>query len=276
MTSQYVQAKIRRFEKRFNELKKAARTGLEKRNISVKKVVDALTSMPADDIEEHKQFLYDHLRELYSSEDLSELFAKFSLLHWDYLSYQLLDFIISEFGLDVVEEMEAYKLDLQRFREKTPLDLFCQSQKRRRRRKPSEEFQEVVAEFDWPHQVTLEVVEQFRQEYAYHYNLRECAMMLANIRPGSFIVTWFIPESIVKKLKENVPTHVMKKYSVTNLEIAGEKIIPLSLVSVRITVKMLMLLMSFSHRNLHQHCQYHMLQSLLLSVLQGHLTLGRV
>ena len=275
MTSQYVQAKIRRFEKRFNELKKAARTGLEKRNISVKKVVDALTSMPADDIEEHKQFLYDHLRELYSSEDLSELFAKLSLLHWDYLSYQLLDFIISEFGLDVVEEMEAYKLDLQRFREKTPLDLFCQSQKRRKR-KPSEEFQGVVAEFDWPHQVTLEVVEQFRQEYAYHYNLRECAMMLANIRPGSFIVTWFIPESIVNKLKENVPTHVMKKYSVTNLEIAGEKIIPLSLVSVRITVKMLMLLMSFSHRNLHQHCHYHMLQSLLLSVLQGHLTLGRV
>ena len=238
MTSQYVQAKIRRFEKRFNELKKAARTGLEKCNISVKQVVDALTSMPADDLEEHKQFLNDHLSELFSSADLSELFGRMSVLHWDYLSYQLLDFIISEFGLDVAEEMEPYKLDLQRFREKTPLDLFCQSQKRRRR-KPSEEFQEVVAEFDWPHQVTLEVVEQFRQEYAYHYNLRECAMMLANVRLGSFIVTWFIPESIVKKLKENIPIQIMKKYSVTSLEIAGEKIVPLSLVSVRVTVKML-------------------------------------
>ena len=237
MTSQYVQAKIRRFEKRFNELKKAAKTGLEKRNISVKKVVDALTSMPADDIEEHKQFLKENMADLYQSFDISELIGKLSL-YWDYLSYQLLDFIISEFGLDVAEEMETYKLDLQRFREKTPLDLFCQSQKRRRR-KPSEEFQEVVAEFDWPHQVTLEVVEQFRQEYAYHYNLRECAVMLANIRPGSFIVTWFIPESIVKKLKENVPTQIMKKYSVTSLEIAGENIIPFSLVSVRITVKML-------------------------------------
>ena len=227
MTSQYVRAKIKKFEKRFNELKKATRAGLEKRSISVKQVVDALTSMPADDIEEHKQFLYDHLSELYSSEDLSELFGKLSLLHWDYLSYQMLDFIISEFGLDVAEEMEAYKLDLQRFREKTPLDLFCQSQKRRRR-KPSKEFQKVVAEFDWPHQVTLEVVEQFRQEYAYHYNLRECAMMVSEIRPGSFIVTWFIPESIVKKLMENIPVEVMKKYSVIKLTVAGSHVFPSS------------------------------------------------
>ena len=237
MTSQYVRAKINRFEKRFNELKKAARIGLEKRNVSVKHVVDALTSMPADDLEEHKQFLKENIADLYQSSDLSELIGKLSLLHWDYLSYQLLDFIISEFGLEMIKEMEAYKLDLQRFREKTPLDLFYQSQKRRRR-KPSEEFQKVVAEFDWPQQVTLEVVEQFRQEYAYHYRLRECAMMLATIRPGSFIVTWFIPESIINKLKKNIPTMTLKKYSVTSLEIAGEQIFPfplspLSLVCVK-------------------------------------------
>ena len=213
-----MQAKIRKLEKRFNELKKAARVCLEKRNISINQVVDALVSMPADDIVEHKQFLKENLRELYNSANQSELFGKL-----DYLSYQLLDFIICEFGLDIVKEMEAYKLDLQRFREKTPLDLFCQSQKRRRR-KSSEEFQEVVAEFDWPHQVTLEVVEQFRQEYAYHYNLRECAMMLAAIRPGSYIVTWFIPESIVEKLRKNVPNHIFSKYSVISLVIAGKKV----------------------------------------------------
>ena len=63
----------------------------------------------------------------------------------------------------------------------------------------------MVAEFNWPDDVTLEVVEQFRQEYAYHYNLRECAMLLAVVLPGSFIVTWFIPESIVEKLKSNFP-----------------------------------------------------------------------
>ncbi|CAI8024815.1 hypothetical protein GBAR_LOCUS14380, partial [Geodia barretti] len=210
MTTQYVQAKIRRFEKRFNDLKKAARGCLEKRKISVKQVVDALTSMPADDIEEHELFLKDNLSDLYQSFDISELIGKLSLLQWNYLSYQLLDYLIKEFGLEVGREMEAYKLDLQRFRQKTPLALFCQCQKRRRR-KPSEEFKEMVAEFDWPHEVTLEVVEQFRQEYAYHNKLRDCAMIVAEIRPGSFVITWFIPESIVKKLREDIPHRILKK-----------------------------------------------------------------
>ncbi|CAI8032727.1 hypothetical protein GBAR_LOCUS18479 [Geodia barretti] len=225
MTTQYVQAKIRRFEKRFNDLKKAARGCLEKRKISVKQVVDALTSMSPDDNDEHRQFLKQNLSDLYQSTDIPELIGKLSVLHWDYLSYQLLDYLIKEFGLEVGTEMEAYKLDLQRFRQKTPLALFCQCQKRRRR-KPSEEFKEIVAEFDWPHEVTLEVVEQFRQEYAYHYKLRDCAMLLAKVLPGSFIITWFIPESIVKKLREDIPHRILKKYTAVSLQIAGVKVYP--------------------------------------------------
>ena len=115
MTSQYVQAKIRRFEKRFNELKKAARECLVKRNISVEQVIDSLTSMPADDLEEHKQFLKENLSDLSDSSDIPELIGKLSLLYWDYLSYQLLEYLIKEFGLEVEREMEVYKLDLQRF-----------------------------------------------------------------------------------------------------------------------------------------------------------------
>ena len=79
----------------------------------------------------------------------------------------------------------------------------------------------MVATFDWPAEVMLDDVEQFRQEYAYHYSLRECAMMLAEVRPGSFVVTWFIPESIVEKLRIKVPRAVLKKYAVTELKIAG-------------------------------------------------------
>ena len=226
MTSQYVQAKIRRFEKRFKELKKATKECLERKNISVKQVIDALTSMQADNIEEHKQFLEENLDDLSDSSDIPELMAKLSLLYRDYLSYQLLEYLIKEFGLEVRREMEVYKLDLQRFRQKTPLALFCQSQNRRRR-KPSEEFQEIVAEFDWPHEVTLEVVEQFRQEFAYHYKLQDYAMMLAAVCPGSFIITWFIPESVVRKLKENIPLRIMKKYSVVSFQIAGVRVYPL-------------------------------------------------
>ena len=65
--------------------------------------------------------------------------------------------------------------------------------------------------FDWRNDVMLEDVEQFRQEYASHYGLHEFAMMVAQVRPGSFIVTWFVPESVVEKLKGKVPRAISQE-----------------------------------------------------------------
>ena len=232
ITIQYVQAKIRQFEKRFNTLKKSTREYLEKLRVPVKRVADALTSLPADDLDEHKQFLESHLSALYHADDHSELFGTMNF-HWNYQNYQLLDHVVREFDLEGVKgEMKTYKEDLQQFRKETPLKLFCQSQKKKRI-KPPPDFHELVAEFDWPDDVTLEVVEEFRQEYADHYSLYKCAMMLAVVLPGSFIITWFIPASIVEKLKGKVPASILKKYSVTKLEIAGECVYPKVINEVR-------------------------------------------
>ena len=182
MTCRYVQAKIRQLERRFNGLKRACRACLEKCKITVKRVVDALTDLPADDVDQHKQFIECHLKILYQSSNHEELFGALSF-NMNYLSPQLLDYIADEFNLEIENEMEAYKKDLELFRMKTPLTLFCRTQKRRVRL--STDLQETVANFDWPHDhndVTLEVVEQFRQQYACHYKLREIAMMLAEAR----------------------------------------------------------------------------------------------
>ena len=221
MSRMYVRAKIKEFESRFNDLKNASRECLEKQGVAVQRVADALTTLKADYVDEHKQFLESRLSALYQAADHSELFGTMNF-HWDYLAYHLLDHLIREFKLEEVKgKMETYKADLQLFREKTLLKLFCLSHKRRHI-KPPPGFREVVAEFEWPADVTLEVVEQFRQEYAYHYSLRECAMMLAKVLPGSFIITWFIPVSIVEKLKGKVPRAILKRNSTTKLMIAGE------------------------------------------------------
>ena len=231
MTVQYIQAKIGQFKKRFNVLKKSTRECLERLRVAVKRVADALTSLPADDVDEHKQFLESHLSALYQAPDHSELFGTMNF-HWNYLNPQLLDHLIREFDLEEVKgDMETYKEDLQQFRKKTPLKLFCESQKKQRINPPPD-FREVVAEFDWPDDVTLEVVEEFRQEYADHYSLCECAMMLNMVLPG--IITWFIPGSIVEKLKVKVPFSILKKYSVTKLEIAGECVYPKAMNKVKI------------------------------------------
>ena len=182
MSSQLVKKMITELEERFSELKKACRECLEKCKITVKRVTNALTDLPADDVDEHKQFIENHSVALLQASDHYELFGMLSY-NMNYLSYQLLDYIVDEFKLQIKNDMETYKKDLEQFREKTSLALFCRTQKKRRIRL-SPEFREMVAGFDWPDDVTLEVVEQFRQKYACHYNLRECAMMLAEVLPG--------------------------------------------------------------------------------------------
>jgi hypothetical protein len=219
VTPRYVKAKIKQFEERFNKLKWSTRDCLKQSNVPVEKVVDALADMPADDVPEHKHFQETYLHSLYQAPDHNQLFGRLSP-HVNYLSYHLLDHLVGEFDLGIKSEVEKYKEDLKYFREKTPLKFFCETQKKRRITLSSE-FREVVAVFNWPNDVTLEVVEQFRQEYACHYKLRECAMMVAEIRPCSFIVTWYVPESVAEKLKTNVPETILRRYSATQLDIDG-------------------------------------------------------
>ena len=222
ITVKYVQHEIKKFEKRFNALKNASRKCLERLGIPVQRVADALTSLPADDMDEHKVFLESHLNALFQASNHSVLFGTMNF-HWNYQNYQLLDHLICEFDLeDMKGEMKSYKADLQQFRKKTSLKAFCQTQKKKHIKQPPPEFCEVVAEFNWPDDVTLEDVEEFRQMYASHYSLRECAMMLAKVRLGSFCITWFIPVSIVKKLKVKVPAMILKNSAVTKLEVDGE------------------------------------------------------
>ena len=206
---------------KFDVVKNRVKECLEKKAIPVSRVAGALTSLSPDHDDDHgRKFLESRTSALFQASSIPEQFGMMDF-HWNYLNPSLLDHLVRRFDLKEMKgEMETYKSDLGQFRRKTPLTLFCRAQKRKRVRL-SPDFQEVVAEFDWPNDVTLEVVEQFRQEYADHYGLRECAMMVAQVRPGSFIVTWFVSESVVEKLKEKVPRAILKTYSVTKLEIAG-------------------------------------------------------
>ena len=203
----------------FNDLKDYIKESLEKHKVPVTKVVDVLTSVSPDGDDSHKMFKKD-LEKLYAAADHSVLFGHLNY-HWSYLDPSLLTRLVRDLKLkDVKEKMEEYSLNLQRFREQTSLSLFCLTQKRKRI-ELSAEFRKMVAKFDWPKDVTLEVVEQFRQEYASHYQLHEFAMMVADVRFGSFIITWFIPESVAEKLKVKVPIQILRKYLVTTFTVAG-------------------------------------------------------
>ena len=221
-SSEEVRKMIDELDKRFSGLKKTIRDYLERSRVLVKDVADVLTSLSPDDDEHHKIFLESHVERLYTAVNHSVLFGTMNF-HWNYLDPSLLDTLVKKLDLkEIKAQMDGYKSVLQRFRMKTPLSLFCRAQKRKRV-KLSPEFHEVVAHFTWPEDdvITLEAVEVFRQEYASHFNLREFAMMLAEVRPGSFIVMWLVPKSIVDTLKGVVPRTILIKNFVTSLKVAG-------------------------------------------------------
>ncbi|CAI8016700.1 hypothetical protein GBAR_LOCUS10228 [Geodia barretti] len=219
-SSDEVKQMISELDSKFDTLKNSIRECLEKRGVQVKRVADILTSLSADEDEHHKMFLESHVSVLFKAANVAELFGTMNF-HWNYLSPPPLDHLVHKFNLvEVKSQLEAYNSDLLQFRMKTLLTLFCQTQRKKRIRL-SPDFHEVVAEFEWTENVTLEDVEQFRQEYASHYNLRECAMMIAEVRPGSFIVTWYVPKSVVEKLKTKVPRPILKQHGVQKLQIAG-------------------------------------------------------
>ena len=211
---------IELLKNKFYSLKKATRECLERKKIPVQDVAGVLMSLSPDDDECHRMFLESRIKVFATAVNNSELFFTMDF-HWNYLDPSLLNHLVTKLELvEVKPHMTTYQSELQQFRMKTPLNLFHKTQKKKKI-KLSPEFKEMVAEFKLPNDVSLEVLEQFRQEYASHYKVHEFAMMVADVRSGSFIITWFIPESIAEKLKGKVPVQILRKYSITNLTVAG-------------------------------------------------------
>ena len=232
-----VKTEIEVFEDRFDTMKLSTIKCLEKIQISIMAIVYILTSLSAVYMPEHKVFLKKEVQRLNRCQSYWELFGELNL-YWNYLSYNLLDHLIKEVSLkyqyftdvegktveqsliDIKRQMGLYKRDLKRFREHTPLELFCRAENRITD-DPPPEFRKMVVKFNWPIKASLEDVEIFRQRYVRHYNLRDCAMMLNSIRPGTFTVTWFVPSSVVEVLKKGRPIKVLKESDVIRIEVAG-------------------------------------------------------
>ena len=222
MSVRYVEAKIRKMKKTFKHLKKATLESLEKYRIPVNRVAETLRSLSADGDDDHKLFTEKHMSVFEEAGSNSVLIGHLDF-NMDYLSYHLLDCVIHEFQLeDVKVQMEAYKSDVQKFRVKVPLTVFCRA-KSRTGIKFSSEFKEVVAEFPHPSGLSLENMEQFRKKYTTHYNLRDCSMILAGVssHDSSFVSTWLIPQSVVDALKKTLPRVVFEEHSVSKFSVAG-------------------------------------------------------
>ena len=70
--------------------------------------------------------------------------------------------------------------------------------------------------------LTLQDIEDFRQQYGGSYQLRDFAIMLRDeVKKMSFIVTFFVPDSVIELLSTKVPRELLLKFGVTKLDVAG-------------------------------------------------------
>ena len=223
-----LQHDITMLQQKFNDLKKTCIACLEKNTISLTRVIEILMSIKAD--KEHTQFHESHLSTFHQTFDFNELFGALGF-NMNYLSCQVLDYLVNELDLnDVKHKMEAYKLDLQMFRTKTPISLFCDARAFQSHIEPPPNFRVASSTFQLSKKMQmLEDIEIFQREFCYCYNLQYLTMLLAKAAKtseadlGSVTVTWFIPESVVEKLSNTsiVPRKLLMKYSVTKLMING-------------------------------------------------------
>ena len=210
-SSDEVEKMIAELKQKFRKLKSAVLKCLEEYKVLVNVVVDVLTEISPDDDDNNIKFLWNNDERLNRATNNSHLFRTLNF-HWNYLDPGLLDRMANILQLEEVKgKMDTYKSDLQQFRKKIPLTVFCASHKERKRELPPK-FEEIAADFNWTETVTLESVEQFRQEYASHYRMHEFAMMLAKHRCGSFIITLSIPESIRQNLMSKIESQLMERF----------------------------------------------------------------
>jgi hypothetical protein len=221
-----VKEKVKTFRRRFDAIKMSTIECLEKCKMAVKTVVFLLMSIKA--VDEHKMFLKKEHKTLRKCEDHWELFGDLNL-YWNYLAFDLLEQLIEVLTLKQAEfdpiatEMASYKGELENFRRSTALELFCLAEASKLGANIPESFKEVVVKFEWPGEVNLEMVEEFRQRYAQAYNLDKCAMLIYSIRAGSFTVTWLLPNSVLDRLtKTTAPVQLFRHFRVIRLDIDGK------------------------------------------------------
>ena len=220
-----MQSEIEHFNRRFNSMKESTIDCLEQCKITVIRVVFILTSIVNFQI--HKAYLKEKREDLENCKSHLKLFIMLNF-YWNYLSYDLFHQLIKELTWkdksfeSIAGEMVVYIKDLQEFRKRTTLKIFCQAVLYTNK-DPPPGFKKMVTTHKWPNTITLEHVENFRKRFMNTFNLQECAMIVNSIRTGSFEVTWFvlIPDTVIEILKSKAKISVFQQYNVSMVVING-------------------------------------------------------
>ena len=183
----------------------------------------SIIRLPGDLKNEHHIFVKKVKAELKKAEPIADIFFTVDD-YWDFLNYSLLEHIIDRHASDnVKKEMAEYVAQVSAFRRKTRLDKFSEIYKRKEK-KVDEKFRTLVTEHDIHlSTTTLEKVEEIRHDICSELSLREFSLQLAAVAPGSLVITWLVPQSLVAYIQKSIKlsSPAMRKHHVSQLTLNG-------------------------------------------------------
>ena len=219
-----IQARTFLLEEKFEYLKKSTLQNCELEHVSVQRLAALLKTLPVYKSVSEEKFLNEVCEDLDLYSYHSEVFAALKY-HWKYYFWhQMLGVVIERLDLKVAqEELNAFKSDLHSFFNQVRLLDFVKSEEKKRIRPP--QYSELIADFDWPDDALLNMIEEFQCQYLDFYDLHQYVMVLATAEYyDRFTITWFIPDMLIKVLKASLPYELFKQFSVYSLTIAGDSV----------------------------------------------------
>ena len=216
-----VRDNIKQLEDQFKALKRVAQTQLERVNIQINDLVEAIYSLPTESKELHRDFLNEYADRFVESHTISAVFRRLDThTYWGYLNIDILEHIITEFSLPSLSQLEDYQREQVQFMEQTTVEEFCEAEGDRQHIEPPPAFVKLISQHEWEPPTYLKKVNDFRKKFARKYDLHESVVILVGIGISSVVITMMVPESVVAMVN-STGTEFFKEHGIIHLQLNG-------------------------------------------------------
>ena len=214
---------VEQLERKFDDIILRAQDDMIRNKIEVLHLRHSIIRLPGDLKKEHRLFVSKVKPELKEAKSIEDIFFAIDD-YWDFLNYSLLVHIIDRHASDnIKKEMAEYIAQVSAFRRKTRLDKFSKIYKRKQK-KVDKKFRTLVTKHNIQlSTTTLEKVEEIRHDIYSELSLQEFSLQLAAVAPGSLVITWLVPQSLVSYIQKSVKlsSPAMRKHHVSQVTIDG-------------------------------------------------------
>ena len=214
---------VKQLERKFDDIILHAQDDMIRNKIEVLHLRHSIVRLPGYLKREHRLFVSKVKTELKKAESIEDIFFAVED-YWDFLNYSLLEHIIDRHASDNIKmEMAKYAAQISVFRRKTRLDKFSKIYKRKQK-KVDEMFRTLVIKHEIQlSTTTLQEVEEIRHDICSELSLEEFSLQLAAVAPGSLVITWLVPQSLVAYIQKSIIliSSAMRKHHVSQLTIDG-------------------------------------------------------